>query len=300
MKHVDLLVVGGGAAGMAAALAAKEAKSILLIEREEELGGVLNQCLHEGFGLRYFGRSLTGTEYAEEFRRRVENSDVTVKTGTTVLRIDPDRTALLSGTEGFERVGFSRCILSTGCRERPLGAIDAAGTRPAGILTAGTAQRLVNRGGYEVGERIVILGSGDIGQIMARHFAQLGKEVVSMVELRNELGGLARNRKNCIEAYHIPVILSATVERVHGTGRIEGVTIVHVDTGEREYLACDTLVTALGLIPERELVSALHRDGAYPDWLTLCGNCEHVHEIVDSVTAQAEAAGAAYEREDFL
>lgn len=293
MERFDLLVVGGGAAGMAAALAADRAGArVLLAEQEDALGGILNQCIHRGFGLGYFGEDLTGPAYAARFRERVAGSGVQVRLGTAVLRLEPDKTALLSGPGGLERVGFARCILAAGCRETPLGTLPVAGTRPAGIFTAGQAQRLVNLGHYGIGDEIVILGSGDIGQIMARRFTLCGKRVVALVEQREALGGMLRNRRDCVEAYRIPVLLRATVDEVLGQGRITGVMVRHLDTGARERLRCDTLVTALGLVPERSLAEPLEREGGRPGWLRLCGNCDYVHEIVDSVTVQAETLGA--------
>ena len=289
MERFDYLIIGGGAAGMAAALAAAEKGAcVLLAERDERLGGVLNQCIHNGFGLGYFGEDLTGPAYAARFVERVERAKVRVLTGTMVLRLRPDKTALLSGREGLRTVAFDKCVLAAGCREKTIGSLPVHGTRPAGVFTAGTAQRLVNLGHYDIGRRIVILGSGDIGQIMARRFTLLGKQVAAMVEIRDALGGLVRNRRNCIEAYHIPVILNATVDEILGRGRISGVMVRHLDTGERERIDCDTLVTALGLIPERELLADLETDGRPPDWLKSCGNCDYIHEIVDTVTTQAE------------
>lgn len=285
MERYDYLVIGGGAAGMAAALAAADkGGKVLLAERAESLGGVLNQCIHHGFGLGYFGEDLSGPEYAARFIEKIEKSAVEVRLCSTVLEIGRDKTALISSPRGAERLSFEKCILCTGSRERSIGSLAIGGTRPAGVFTAGMAQKMVNLGGYDIGRRIVILGSGDIGQIMARRFRLLGREVVAMVEQGAELGGLARNRRDCIEAYHIPVMLRATVERVHGCGRVEGVTVRHLDSGEREELECDTLVTAVGLIPERELLDGLGE----PDWLRVCGNCDYIHEIVDTVSTQAE------------
>ena len=291
MERYDLLVIGGGAAGMAAALAAEKAgmRSVLLVERDTVLGGILRQCFHHGFGRGYFGEDLTGPEYAERFFSRIGRSGIKVQTGMTVLRLQEQR-ALLCGNGAVRWIGFRQCVLAAGCREQTLGALPVSGTRPAGIFTAGTAQRLVNIGNYDIGDEIVILGSGDIGQIMARRFVLRGKRVVAMIEQHNALGGLARNRRECILAYHIPVILSATVDEMIGEGRISGVMVRHLDTGRRELLPCRTLVTALGLIPEQELIAPWGKDNL-PPWLHICGNCDYVHEIVDSVTAQAEALG---------
>ncbi len=270
---------------MAAALrAAERGMSVLLVERADKLGGILNQCIHSGFGLGYFGEDMTGPEYAARFIEKIEKSSVEVRTDTMVLRLTKDKTALLSGGSGLCEISFERCILAAGCRERPIGALPVHGTRPAGIFTAGTAQKLVNLGHYDIGNRIVILGSGDIGQIMARRFAILGKTVVGIVEKEPQLGGLARNRRNCIEAYNIPVILNATVEQVLGSGRINGVIIRNLVSGEKRRLDCDTLITAVGLITERELADSVGE----PEWLRFCGNCEHIHEIVDAATMQAE------------
>lgn len=277
---------------MAAALSAeKRGMGVLLAERAERLGGILPQCIHSGFGLGYFGEDLTGPEYARRFAEKIAASQVELRLNTMVLRLSADRTALLSGEEGLREVSFDRCILATGCRERPVGALPIHGTRPAGIFTAGAAQKMVNLGGYDIGSRIVILGSGDIGQIMARRFTLLGKTVVAIVEKEDRLGGLPRNRRNCIEDHNIPVILDATVEKICGEGRINGVVIRYLKTGELQRLDCDTLITAVGLIPERELAA----DIGEPEWLSFCGNCEHVHEIVDAATMQAERTVEAFE-----
>ena len=292
MERFDILIVGGGAAGMAAALSAAErGRRVALVDRENTLGGVLNQCLHSGFGLHIFGEDLTGTAYARRYAEKVARSPVTVWTGAEVLSLRADKTALISGRDGLYRVGFDRCVLAAGCRETPIGALDVAGTRPAGIFTAGTAQRLVNVGHYSVGSEVVILGSGDVGQIMARQLVQSGRRVVAMVELSSKLGGLARNRRECVEAYHIPVLLRATVDEVLGAGRVSGVMVRELDTGRRRALKCDTLITAVGLTPDRALCRGLTPSGALPDWLRLSGNCDYVHEIVDSVTAEATALG---------
>ena len=293
MEHVDLLVIGGGAAGMAAAVSAsKMGRRVMLCEKDERLGGILNQCVHSGFGRSVLGKDCTGIEYAAEYSARLRASDVQIRTGTTVLSLSPERTAVLSGRDGLQRVSFERCLLAAGCRERAPWSLPIAGTRPAGVITAGTAQRLENIDGLKVGGRIVILGSGDVGQIMARQFAQTGREVVAVVEQMDHVGGLPRNRRECLEAYHIPVLLRSTVDEILGTGRIRGVMVRDLDTGERREYSCDTLVTALGLIPDRTLCRDLSEDGALPGWLRLCGNCESVHDIVDSVSREAEILGA--------
>jgi len=292
MEHVDYLIIGGGAAGMAAALqASAQGRQVLLADRADRLGGILNQCIHHGFGLGYFGQDMTGPEYAQAFLRKLEETSVDVRLGTTVLELRENKTALLVSPRGAEEVEFEKCILCTGARERTIGSLQIGGTRPAGIFTAGTAQKLINLGHYEIGSRVVILGSGDIGQIVARRLRLLGKDVVTMVEQGDQLGGLARNRRECIEAFQIPVMLNTTVEEVCGTGRISGVILRHLDSGERETIECDTLITAIGLIPERELLETV----GTPEWLLCCGNCESIHDFVDTVSNQTAKAVAAFE-----
>lgn len=292
MERFDILVVGGGAAGMAAALAAgKKGRSVLLAEREPRLGGVLNQCVHRGFGRSFYGEDLSGVEYARRFLADMNAAPVAVRTGTEVLELRPGRTALLSGRAGLRRVGFDACILAAGCREKTLDALHVAGTRPAGVFTAGTAQKLMNVGHYGVGSEIVILGSGDVGQIMARQLVQSGRRVLALVEQADTLGGLARNRRECVEAYRIPVLLRTTVEEVLGTGRVSGVILRDLETGRRWEQPCDTLLIAAGLIPDRALADRLTGGGPLPGWLKLCGNCDHVHDVVDAVTREALALG---------
>lgn len=297
MEKVDLLVVGGGAAGMSAALAAASAGpvSVLLADREERLGGILPQCIHRGFGLGYFQRDLTGPEYAGRIIARMEGAAVNVRLNTTVLSLSQRRTAELSGPGGYESVAFRRLILAAGCRERTIGALPVTGTRPAGVFTAGEAQRMVNLRRWRPGRTVLVLGSGDLGLIMARRFVLEGCQVLGVVEQKGRCGGLVRNYRSCLLEHRIPLITRTTVTRLHGEGRLTGVTLRHLDSGREERVACDTLITALGLIPERELLAGL--GGKLPGWASLCGNCDYVHEIVDTVTAQAEALGGQIGRE---
>ena len=282
---------------------------VLLIERAPTLGGILNQCAHSGFGLSYFGEELTGREYARRFVERIGASGVETLTDTMVLDIDNDGVLTLSGKKtGFARIKAKAVVLASGCRERPIGALSVAGTRPAGVLTAGAAQKMINLGGYDIGERFVILGSGDVGMIVARELAQRGKEVIAVVEKEDKCGGLARNRVNCLERFGIPLITRATVSRVHGSGRISGVTITPFGKGQEQgaetvsrnpdnrgsdrkpqFIECDTLITSVGLIPERELLDSFADN--LPDWLFLCGNACYVHDVVDDVTVESERAG---------
>lgn len=292
MERFELLIVGGGAAGMAAALAAgRKGRTVLLAEREPVLGGILSQCVHRGFGRSWYGEDLSGVEYARRFLEELNTAPVAIRTGTEVLELRLDRTALLSGRAGLRRVGFDRCILACGCRERTLDALNIAGTRPAGIFTAGTAQKLMNIGHYDVGSRVVILGSGDVGQIMARQLVQSGRRVEALVEKAAALGGLARNRRECVEAYHIPVLLRTTVEEVLGAGRVSGVLLRDLETDRRWEQPCDALILAAGLIPDRALADRLTGGGPLPGWLKLCGNCDYVHDIVDAVTREALSLG---------
>lgn len=285
----ELLIVGAGAAGMAAALSAWEAgcRDLLLVDRREQPGGILPQCLHEGFGLAQYGTELTGPEYTARLVQRLEKTGVHLSFGTEVLTVHGDKTAILSDRRGLFELHFERLILATGCREKSIGSLPVAGTRPAGVFTAGQAQEMMNLRGQEVGNEILILGSGDLGLIMARQFALAGKHVIAVVEKEAHVGGMARNYHRCIEPYQISVLYRTMVTEIHGTGRISGVTLRRLDTGEERFIPCDTLITALGLIPERELVRRL----GDPDWLFLAGNCRRVHDFADSAVAEAARIG---------
>lgn len=293
--HTDILVIGGGAAGMAAAAgAAAEGARVLLVDERPALGGILPQCIHIGFGLGVYGLDLTGPEYCEREAGRFLSSGASYFPRTCVTELRPDKTVLFSGPEGLCECSFDQCVLASGCREKTLYSLPVAGTRPAGIYTAGEAQEMINLGAnrdYGIGERIVILGSGDIGQIMARRLTITGRAVLAMVEIRDRLGGMKRNQRECLEAYNIPIMLCTTITKVYGYPDLTAVTLRHLDTETDEILPCDTLITALGLIPETSLADPLRSADGYPEWLHLCGNAAHVHEIVDSVTTEGLLLG---------
>lgn len=314
MKQVQLAIIGGGPAGLAAAIAAREkgVEDILIIERDKELGGILNQCIHAGFGLHSFGQELTGPEYAGRFIDRVQQMHIPYLLRTMVLDLSEDRVLTVTGPEtGLIQIQAQAVILAMGCRERPRGALNIPGYRPAGIYSAGTAQRLVNMEGFMPGKNVVILGSGDIGLIMARRMTLEGAKVHAVAEVLPYSGGLKRNIVQCLEDFDIPLYLSTTVVDIHGRERLEGVTLARVDENRRpipgteQHIPCDTLLLSVGLLPENELSSAAgvrlsgvtggpevtDRLATSIPGVFACGNVLHVHDLVDFVSQEAQKAG---------
>lgn len=312
-KKVDVMVIGAGPAGMAAAIRAKEAglEKVVLVERAEELGGLLLQCIHNGFGAIYFNEDMTGPEYARRFIEKLADVGVEPLLESMVLRLTADRKVVLCNRNGVITLEPKAVVLAMGCRERTREAIVVPGTRPAGIFTAGTAQRLINIEGYLPGKEIVILGSGDIGMIMARRLTLEGAEVKAVAEVLPYIGGLIRNEVQCLHDFKIPVLLEHTVAEIHGKERIEGVTIAKVNKerepipGTERHIECDTLLVSVGLIPENELslMAGVELDpitgGPIVDenmktnvpGIFAAGNVVHVNDLVDNVTLEAEIAG---------
>ena len=314
MKNADLVIIGGGPAGLAAAIEARRrgVENLLILERDSELGGILNQCIHNGFGLHTFKEELTGPEYAARFIQQAQELGIPCKLDTMVLDLAADKTVTsMNRTDGLFQLHPKAVVLAMGCRERPRGALNIPGYRPAGIFTAGTAQRLVNMEGYLPGRKVVILGSGDIGLIMARRMTLEGAEVQVVAELMPYSGGLKRNIVQCLDDYGIPLKLSHTVVDIQGKERVEGVTLARVENGRpvpgtEEHYDCDTLLLSCGLLPENELsraagvrLSPVTGGPAVNERLETsipgvfaAGNVLHVHDLVDYVSEEAGAAGA--------
>ena len=314
MKVYDIVIIGGGPAGMAAAVAAKKQgiDRILILERDLELGGILNQCIHNGFGLHTFQEELTGPEYADRFIGQVKLYNIEYKLNTMVMDVSRDkRVTAMNREEGMFEIQAKAIILAMGCRERSRGALNIPGYRPAGIYSAGTAQRLVNMEGFLPGREVVILGSGDIGLIMARRMTLEGAKVKVVAELMPYSGGLKRNIVQCLDDYKIPLKLSHTVIDIKGKERVEGVTLAEVDENRRpikgteEFYSCDTLLLSVGLIPENEISGSMgvelnpitsgpkvnERLETSIEGVFACGNVLHVHDLVDFVSEEAAAAG---------
>ena len=313
MKEHDIVIVGGGPAGMAAAVAAYDrgVKDVVILDREPSLGGILQQCIHNGFGLHKLGRELTGPEYAAVYAQMVQERNIQVYYEATVTSVSPDRVVTAQSRKGILKFQADAVILAMGCRERSRGALNISGSRPAGVYSAGTAQKLMNCEGYMVGKKVVILGSGDIGLIMARRMSLEGAKVEAVCELMPYSGGLTRNIVQCLEDFGIPLYLSTTVAQIHGDKRLEGVTIAQVDENRqpieetKRFIPCDTLLLSVGLIPENELTRACGipmdpvTGGALVDdicqtqipGIFACGNVLQVHDLVDYVSEEAERAG---------
>lgn len=312
IKH-SIVVIGGGPAGMAAAVAAFDAgvQDVVILDREERPGGILKQCIHNGFGLHKLGRELTGPEYAAVYEQQVLSRGIKIYRETTAISLSKERVVLAQSKQSILKIKAGAVVLAMGCRERSRGALNIPGTRPAGVYSAGTAQKLMNCDGFAVGKRVVVLGSGDIGLIMARRLTLEGAKVEAVCELLPYSGGLKRNIVQCLQDYNIPLYLSTTVAEIHGAKRVEGVTVAKVDENRqilpetKRFIPCDTLLLSVGLIPENELTRGAgialdpvtggaavdeNRQTGAPG-IFACGNVLQVHDLVDYVSDEAELAG---------
>lgn len=313
-EEVDVAVVGAGAAGLAAAISAKEngAGKVAVFERSNETGGVLPQCIHPGFGLIAFGEELTGPEYVHSFFEKAKKTGVEVKTNSTVMGLDKDNTLTVYTSDGIKKIKAKAVVIAAGCRERTRHMIATPGTRCAGVLTAGTAQKLINTGGFKIGKTIVILGSGDVGLIMARRLTLEGMKVDSVIEIMPYANGSHRNVVQCLQDYNIPLLLSHTVTKIHGKNRVNGVTIAAIDEklqpipGTEKFVECDTVLLSVGMIPDTDLLEMI---GAETDATTrgpkvneimqtsapgvfAAGNGVHVQDLADYCSADGKTAGA--------
>jgi len=314
MQEIDIVIIGGGCSGMSAALSAykKGVKNVLILERNAYLGGVLKQCIHNGFGIHRFHKDLTGTEYAKKYIDEIDDNQIPYLLETAVLDISKDRViTAISPSKSLIKIQAKAIILAMGCRERSRGALMIPGTRPAGIFSAGTAQKYMNLEGYMVGKKIVILGSGDIGLIMARQFTLEGAKVLAVAEIMSYSGGLRRNIVQCLEDFNIPLYFNTTVTKIEGLRRVSGVWLASVDKHKQpipstmRLIECDTLILSVGLIPENELTisagipisestgGAIVNDSFQTNipGIFACGNALHVHDLVDYVSFESEAAG---------